>query len=224
MGDTALRLARMGAGMVVAVLLLVQSGTAAPLTIGRLKYDGGGDWYANPTSLPNLLAFVGGLGLEVAPREEVVELDDPRLFSYPFIHMTGHGRVQFTPVQAQRLREWLEGGGFLHVDDNYGLDEHFRREIRKVFPGQELVEVPFSHPVYSCRFDYRRGLPKVHEHDGKPPRGFGLFHEGRLVLFYTWECDLGDGWEDPAVHNDPPEVHRQALEMGANILLWSMGQ
>lgn len=210
--------------MVVAVLLLVQSGTAAPLTIGRLKYDGGGDWYANPTSLPNLLAFVGGLGLEVAPREEVVELDDPRLFSYPFIHMTGHGRVQFTPVQAQRLREWLEGGGFLHVDDNYGLDEHFRREIRKVFPGQELVEVPFSHPVYSCRFDYRRGLPKVHEHDGKPPRGFGLFHEGRLVLFYTWECDLGDGWEDPAVHNDPPEVHRQALEMGANILLWSMGQ
>jgi hypothetical protein len=206
------------------LLLFVRAATTAPMTIARLKYDGGGDWYANPTSLPNLLAFVREQGpLDVNPKEDVVELDDPRLFSYPFLHMTGHGRIQFTPIQAQRLREWLTGGGFLHVDDNYGMDEHFRREIRKVFPEQELVEVPFTHPIYHCRFDYRRGLPKVHEHDNKPPRGFGIFHEGRLVLFYTWECDLGDGWEDPEVHKDPPELRRQALEMGANILLWSMG-
>ena len=218
-----------GARVALLGLLLVlawgSAVAAPPLTIARLKYDGGGDWYGNPTSLPNLLAFVREQGaLDVAPKEDVVEADDPRLFAYSFLYMNGHGRVQFSDLQAQRLREWLIGGGFLHADDNYGMDEHFRREIRKVFPEHELVEVPFSHPIYHSRFDYRRGLPKVHEHDGKPPRGFGIFHEGRLVVFYTWESDLGDGWEDPDVHKDPPAIRRQALEMGANILSWSMGQ
>ncbi|MCA9783637.1 MAG: DUF4159 domain-containing protein [Calditrichaeota bacterium] len=206
-------------------LCLALAAQAAPLTIARLKYDGGGDWYCDPTSLPNLLAFTRqNTTLDVAPREEVVEADDPRLFAFPYLYMSGHGRIQFTPLQAERLREWLIGGGFLHVDDNYGLDEHFRREIRKVFPEYELVEVPFSHPIYHSQFDYGRGLPKIHEHDGKPPRGFGIFHEGRLVVFYSWECDLGDGWEDPDVHNDPADLRRQALEMGCNILVWSMGQ
>jgi len=195
-----------------------------PFTIARLKYDGGGDWYSDPSSLPNLLEFLAReAGLETAAEEVVVEADDPRLFHYPYLYMTGHGRVEFSELQAERLRLYLSHGGFMHVDDNYGLDEHFRREIRKVFPGNELVEVPFEHPVYNSLFDYSSGLPKIHEHDDKPPRGYGIFHEGRLVLFYTWECDLGDGWEDPQVHRDPPEVRRMALEMGANIVIWARG-
>ncbi len=206
------------------LLLLVTPLFAQELSIARIKYDGGGDWYGDPTSLPNLLEFVSrNTDIETAAKEDVVELDDPRLFAYPYLYMTGHGNVHFSERQAQRLRLYLSHGGFLHVDDNYGLDEHFRREIRKVFPDHELVEVPFDHAVYHSRFEFPHGLPKIHEHDNKPPRGYGIYLDNRLVLFYTWECDLGDGWEDPEVHEDPEELRQKALRMGTNILVYALG-
>jgi hypothetical protein len=195
-----------------------------PFAVARLKYGGGGDWYADPSSLPNLQRFLGRTtGMAVAPREAVVEAADERLFQYPVLYLTGHGRVSFGDEEQQRLRLYLEHGGFLHCDDNYGLDEHFRREIARVLPGRELVEVPFDHPVYHSWFSFPRGLPKIHEHDGKPPRGYGIFIDGRLAVFYSWECDLGDGWEDPEVHELPESLRRQALEMGTNILCWALG-
>ena len=198
--------------------------SAEELGIARIKYDGGGDWYADATSLPNLLEFVSrNTGIRTAEKEDVVELDDPRLFAYPYLYLTGHGNLSFSERQAQRLRLYLTHGGFLHVDDNYGLDEHFRREIRKVFPDRELVELPFDHPVYHSPFEFSQGLPKIHEHDNKPPRGYGIFVDERLVLFYTWECDLGDGWEDPAVHEDPEALRQQALRMGTNIIVHALG-
>ena len=192
--------------------------------IARVKYGGGGDWYSDEQSLPELLEFVrANTLLNVAPREEVVELTSNKLFSYPYLYLTGHGNVRFTDSEADRLRRYLEGGGFLHIDDNYGLDEHIREEMRKVFPGQEFVELPFSHPIYSAHFDFPGGLPKIHEHDGKPPQGFGLFtRDGRLAVFYSYESDLGDGWEPPEVHNDPPEKRLAALRMGVNILVYAM--
>jgi len=194
-------------------------------TLARLKYGGGGDWYSNPSSLPNLLNFVA----EVAPldvyREEVrVSIMDKQLFSYPYLYMNGHGNIRFTDEEVLRLRKYLQSGGFLHADDNYGMDLSFRREMKRVFPNNELVELPFNHPIYHCFYDFPNGLPKIHEHDGKPAQGLGIFYQGRLVVFYTYQCDLGDGWEDPEVHHDPPEKHLAALKMGTNIIIYSLIQ
>ena len=191
--------------------------------IGRIKYGGGGDWYGDETSLVELLRFAREHTLlEVAPEEDVVELTSDKLFGYPYVYLTGHGNVRFTEQEVERLRRYLIGGGFLHIDDNYGLDRHIRREMKKVFPELDFVELPFSHPIYHVHFDFPNGLPKIHQHDGKQPQGFGLIHEGRLVVFYSYESDLGDGWELPSVHDNPPEKRRAALEMGTNILTYAM--
>ncbi|MCM1169384.1 MAG: DUF4159 domain-containing protein [Bacteroides sp.] len=207
---------------VCGVLLCFFCGNARSqqVQIGLLKYSGGGDWYANPTSLPNLIAFASretGMDLDLVPL--TVEVGGQALFSCPFVHMTGHGNVVFSEAEVQNLRTYLTGGGFLHIDDNYGMDRFIRAQMKKVFPELDFVELPASHPVFRQAFDYSRtGLPKVHEHDNKRPQAFALFYEGRMVCLYTYECDLGDGWEDPEVHGDTPETHRKALEMGANLL------
>ena len=192
--------------------------------IARVKYGGGGDWYSDPQSLKELLAFVRSqTHVDVSPREEVVELSSDNLYSFPYVYLTGHGNVRFSEDEAIRLRRYLEQGGFLHIDDNYGLDRHIRREMKKVFPDREFIELPFSHGIYHSRFEFPDGLPKIHEHDGKPPQGFGLLREdGRLMVFYSYESDLGDGWEPESVHNDPPEKRLAALRMGANILTYAM--
>ena len=193
------------------------------LTIARLQYDGGGDWYANPASLPNLLAAIRArTTLPVERTEARGTLSSPDLWDYPFLHLTGHGNVRFTDAEIARLREYLLRGGFLHADDNYGLDESFRREIARVFPDRPLVEVPLSHPVYHVVYDFPRGLPKIHEHDGKPPRGYGIFVGSRLVVFYSHESDLGNGWEDAHVHNDPPQLREAALRMGVNLFVYAV--
>lgn len=193
------------------------------LRIAKLKYDGGGDWYANKTALPNLIAFCKAeLGLQLAPEDEVVEVGSAELFSYPFVYMTGHGNVVFSDQEAENLRNYLIAGGFLHIDDNYGLDQFIRLEMKKVFPELSFVELPFSHEVYNNKFSFPEGLPKVHKHDDKPPQGFGLIYEGRLVCFYSYESDLGNGWEDQVIHNDPEEVRQAALRMGANLMLYAL--
>lgn len=193
--------------------------------IARLKYGGGGDWYSNPSSLPNLLQFIGEHTYVKVHNDEVrVGIMDKDFFNYPYLYMNGHGNVRFTDEEVLRLRQHLQSGGFLHADDNYGMDQSFRREIKRVFPDNELVELPFSHPIYHQLYDFPNGLPKIHEHDGKPPQGLGIFYQGRLVVFYTYECDLGDGWEDPEVHNDPPEKREAALKMGTNIVLYYLSQ
>jgi hypothetical protein len=192
------------------------------LKIAKLKYGGGGDWYANKTSLPNLIDYCNkSLKMNLHPSEDVVEVGSPELFSYPFVHMTGHGNVVFTDQEAQNLRKYLTGGGFLHIDDNYGMDKFIRLELKKVFPELELVELPFTHDIYKQKYEFKNGLPKIHEHDGKPPKGYGLIYQGRLVCFYTYETDLGNGWEDQSVHNDPEDVRQQALRMGANIVSYA---
>jgi hypothetical protein len=197
----------------------------APYKIAKLKYRGGGDWYANPTSLPNLIKFCNNsLGTNIDPQEAIVDVASPEIFRYPFVHMTGHGNVVFSREDAENLRRYLTGGGFLHIDDNYGLDAFIRTEIKKVLPEADWVELPFNHPIYHQKFKFQQGLPKIHEHDGKPAQGFGLFHQGRLVVFYSYECDLGNGWEDIEVHNDPQEVRLKALQMGANLLQFAFTQ
>jgi len=194
------------------------------LTIARLHYDGGGDWYANPSSLPNLLAAVRErTGLSVAPRERVVRLTDADLWDLPYLYMTGHGNVAFSAPEVALLRRYLEQGGFLHADDNYGMDQAFRREIARVFPDHPLVEVPVGHPVYHLVYEFPDGLPKIHEHDGKPAQGFGVFLDGRLVVYYSYQSDLGDGWEDPEVHRDPVELREAALRMGVNLVAYAVG-
>lgn len=196
-----------------------------PLTIGRLHYDGGGDWYANPSSLPNLLRAVRErTGLTVAERERVVRLTDVDLWDVPYLYMTGHGNVALSDREVAALRRYLQQGGFLHADDNYGMDEAFRREIRRVFPDHPLVEVPLDHPVYHIVYELPAGLPKVHEHDGKPAQGFGVFLNGRLVVYYSYESDLGDGWEDATVHGDPADIREAALQMGVNLLAYAVSQ
>jgi hypothetical protein len=198
---------------------------AAPLlTIARLQYDGGGDWYANPSSLPNLLAALRErTTLPVAREEARVRLTDEKLWDYPMLHMTGHGAVRFSDAEVQRLREYVLRGGFLHADDNYGLDETFRKEIARVFPDRPLVEVPLSHPIYHVVYDLPRGVPKIHEHDGKPARGYGIFVGKRLAVYYTHEADLGNGWEDVGTYpNDPPALHEQALRMGVNLFVYAI--
>jgi hypothetical protein len=199
--------------------------TVDSITVARLQYDGGGDWYANPSSLPNLLAAVRErAGVPVSRREANVTPLDPALRDYPYLYMTGHGNVSFTPAERRALRESLLGGGFLHADDNYGLDESFREEMAAIFPDAELTEIPADHPVFHVFYDLDMGLPKIHEHDGKPPQAFGIFIDGRLVVFYSYESDLGDGWEDQGVHDDAPEIREEALRMGVNLFLYVLGQ
>ena len=195
----------------------------ANLTIARLQYDGGGDWYANPSSIPNLLKAINErTSLKVEPTEARIKLTDDRLWDHPFLHVTGHGVIKFSDAEVTRLREYLNRGGFLHVDDNYGLDETFRKEIARVFPDRPLVDVPHSHPVYHIVYDFPAGLPKVHEHDGKPARGFGIFIGNRLAVFYSYESDLGNGWEDPGTYNDPAALHEAALRMGVNLFVYAV--
>ena len=201
------------------ILLLSTSAYSQSYQIALLKYQGGGDWYANPTSLPNLIAFCNkNLGTNINPNPATVEVGSPDLFNYPFLHMTGHGNVVFNQHDADNLRAYLLSGGFIHIDDNYGMDPFIRSELKKVFPELELVELPFSHPIYHQFYNFPQGLPKIHEHDNKAPQGFGLIYKGRLILFYSYECDLGDGWEDPEVHKDSEEVRLKALQMGANLI------
>lgn len=195
----------------------------APLTIGRLHYDGGGDWYANPSSLPNLLRAVAErTTLPVAERERVLRLTDAELWQTPYLYMTGHGNVRWSAPDLAVLRRWLQQGGFLHIDDNYGLDESIRRELARLFPERPLVEVPLDHPIYRVVYPFPQGIPKIHEHDGKPAQGFGVFLEGRLAIFYSYQTDLGDGWEDPEVHRDPPEKREAALRMGVNLFVYAV--
>lgn len=212
----------------IIALSLVLGGLAQNNTtvkIALLKYGGGGDWYSNPTSLPNLITFANeNLKTNIHPEPATVEPNSIELFNYPFIHMTGHGNVLFSNYEVEMLRAYLQSGGFLHIDDNYGMDPFVRRELKKVFPDQELVELPFSHPIYHQKYNFEKGLPKIHEHDGKPAQGFGLFYEGRLVVFYSFETDLGDGWESYQVHKDPDHIRQQALQMGANILSFVFNQ
>lgn len=187
--------------------------------IALLKYNGGGDWYANPTALPNLIEYCNrNLQTNIAPEAATVEVGSAEIFNFPFLHATGHGNVVFSDAEAENLRNYLLGGGFLHISDNYGMDPYIRKAMKKVFPEIDWIELPFSHPLYHQKFSFSNGLPKIHEHDEKPSQGFGLIYEGRLVCFYDFECDLGDGWEDPEVHKDPEDKRQAALKMGANLI------
>lgn len=192
------------------------------LTVARLRYAPG-DWYANPTSLPNLLRFLRDeLGFPTADREAVVRATDPGLDRYPLLYLTGHGEILLSEAEVDALRRYLTSGGMLHADDNFGIDETLRREISRIFPDEPLVELPFDHPIYRVAFRFPKGIPKVHEHAGGPPRAFAVFHDGRMVIFYSFNTDLGDGWEDPDVHGDPEAVRRRALEMGANVFAYAL--
>jgi hypothetical protein len=209
--------------------LILAAGASAQesgvITIAQLQYDGGGDWYANPSGLPNLLKEIRArTAIPVSERPATTRLTDPALWSYPYLYMTGHGNVKFSEEEVAILRRYLESGGFLHADDNYGMDGSFRREIRRVFPGAALREVPVDHPVYHMKYDFPRGLPKIHRHDGEPPQGFGIFHGGRLVVYYSFESDLGNGWEDPQTYDDTPAVREQAFRMGVNLFLFALSQ
>ncbi len=210
---------------VVGSLPHLPQGADSTLTIARLQYDGGGDWYANPSSLPNLLAAIRDrTGLPVSLREASVTPLAPSLRDHPYLYMTGHGVVRFTAEERSALRQHLLAGGFLHADDNYGMDESFRQEISLIFPDRALVELPSDHPVFHSFYDFPDGIPKIHEHDGKPPQAFGVFDAGRLMVFYSYETDLGDGWEDADVHDDAPEIREAALRMGVNLFLHVLGQ
>ena len=208
-----------------ALLSLAMLGAAAEsprLAIARLQYDGD-DWYANPSSLPNLIRAINErTSLRVEKTEGRVTLLDERLWDYAFLHATGHGAMKFSDAEIERLREYLLRGGFLHVSDNYGLDEHFRREIARVFPDRPLVDVPLSHPIYNIVYKFPNGVPKIHEHDNKPARGLGIFIGDRLAVFYDYEADLGNGWEDQGTYNDPPELHEAALQMGINLFVYAV--
>ena len=199
--------------------LLLISAASFSQEIALVKYSGGGDWYANPTSLPNLIKFCNAnINTKIKAKPGLVEPNSPDLFSYPYAHMTGHGNVVFSTTDVKNLKNYLDSGGFLHIDDNYGMDEFIRKEIRKIFPKNDLVEIPANHPIFQKPYLFSGGLPKIHEHDAKRPQAFGVFVDNKLVLLYTYECDLGDGWEDAEVHNDPKEVREKALKMGANIM------
>jgi hypothetical protein len=201
------------------VILLFTSLASFSQEIALLKYSGGGDWYANPTSLPNLIKFCNAtINTQIKTKPRTVEPSSPDLLSYPFVHMTGHGNVVFSDSDATNMRSYLLAGGFLHIDDNYGMDQYIRKEIKKIFPNANLIEIPSNHPIFQKPFAFPNGLPKIHEHDGKRPQAFGIFIENKLVLLYTYECDLGDGWEDSEVNNDPIEIREKALKMGANIV------
>jgi hypothetical protein len=204
---------------IITLLFLFLSLCCHSQEIALLKYNGGGDWYANPTSLPNLIKFSNqNINTTIANKPATVEPGSPDIFSYPFVHATGHGNILFSDAEILNLRNYMMSGGFMHFDDNYGLDEYLRREIKRIFPNNNLVEIPANHPIFQKPFSFPSGLPKIHEHEGKRPQAFGIFIENKLVLLYTFECDLGDGWEDADVHNDPKEVREKALKMGANIM------
>ena len=203
----------------IIVFLLLFIGNISAQEIALLHYGGGGDWYANPTSLPNLIKFCNqNIDTSINEKPITVTPGSVDLFDYPFVHMTGHGNVYFSAEEAENLRNYLISGGFLHIDDNYGMDQYIRKEIIKLFPNKELRELPVNHPIFNSFYKFPQGLPKIHEHDGGRPQAFGIYEEDRLVLLYTFETDLGDGWEDQEVHNDPPEVRLKALQMGANIV------
>lgn len=210
----------------IALLFIAINGfSQKPYQIALMKYSGGGDWYANPTSLTNLIKFSNkNINTNINEDYATVEVGSIELYNYPFIHLTGHGNVVLSNQEATNLRNYLIGGGFLHIDDNYGIDKFIRREMKKVFPELDFIELPFNHPIYHQKYNFSNGLPKIHEHDGKPPQGFGLVYEGRLVCFYSYECDLGDGWEDFEVHKDSDATRLKALQMGANIIQFVFGQ
>jgi hypothetical protein len=211
--------------IVFSLLIILLCGFVTPPSyqIAVLKYRGGGDWYSNPTSVPNLVEFVNrNLQMNIQPEVPFVDVGSAELFNYPFVHMTGHGNVVFSAADARNLRSYLLAGGFLHISDNFGMDPFVRKEMKKVFPELEFIELPFDHPVYHQSFKFQNGLPKVHEHDKKAPQGFGLIWEGRLVCFYDFECDLGDGWEDYEVHKDSEETRTKALRMGANLIQYAL--
>lgn len=207
------------------LILLSSSSPVEKIKLALLKYNGGGDWYANPTALTNLSNFCNQyLDTDLDDNYATVDLGSSEIFNYPFLHMTGHGNVVFSDSDAQNLRNYLISGGFLHIDDNYGMDPFIRPAMKKVFPELKFVELPFDHPIYHQKFDFNNGLPKIHKHDDQPSEGLGLMWEGRLVCFYSYESDLGDGWEDQAVHKDSQEKRLQALQMGANILSYAFTQ
>ncbi len=214
--------------LIVLFLLSISSITFSQnqgVKIALLKYNGGGDWYSDPTALPNLIKFCNqNINTNIFSEPSTIEIGSAEIYNYPFVHLTGHGNIIFSENEAINLRNYLEGGGFLHCDDNYGLDEYFRREMKKVFPDQEFVELPPSHPIFHQKYGFNKGVPKIHEHNMKPPQAFGLFIEDRMVCLYTYETDLGDGWEDIEVHNDPQELREKALKMGANIISFVFGQ
>lgn len=211
--------------IIIFLIPLLMSFMTPSLKIGLLKYGGGGDWYANPTSLVNLAAFCNKyLGTNIDPEYGVVDAGSVELFNYPLVHMTGHGNVVFTDADAENVRNYLIAGGFLHIDDNYGMDPYVRVAMKKVFPELSFVELPPNHPIYHQKYNFDNGVPKIHKHDDKPARGYGLIWEGRLICYYSYETDLGDGWEDPEVHKDPEEVRIKALKMGANIIQFVFGQ
>lgn len=205
--------------ILLVALPLFSFSQAYTVKIAKMKYNGGGDWYANKTSLPNLISFCNkNLKTNIFPEEDIIEPGDQKIFQYPFVHMTGHGNVLFSDQEVANVRKYLLSGGFLHIDDNYGMNKFIRREMKKVFPEHEFVEVPFSHPIYHQKYQFAKGLPKIHEHDNMPPQGFGIIHEGKLVCFFSYECDLGNGWEDRVIYNDPEAVRMEALKMGANLI------
>lgn len=209
---------------VAAMAPLAPANPEPVLTIGRLHYDGGGDWYANPSSLPNLLSAVRSrTSLRVETAEKVVTLSDDELWTVPYLYMTGHGNVRWSDRDLATLRRFLQQGGFLHADDNYGMDASIRRELGRLFPDEPLVEVPLNHPIYHLVYDFPKGLPKIHAHDNKPAQGFGIFLDGRLAVYYSYQTDLGDGWEDPQVHNDSPAKREAALRMGVNLFTYAVG-
>ena len=191
--------------------------------IGVLKYNGGGDWYANPTALPNLIQFCNkNLNTNINPSYDEIEIGNSELFNYPWVHLTGHGNVVFDSREVANLRAYLIAGGFIHISDNYGLDPFIRKEMKKVFPEADFIELPLNHEIYQTPYLFKNGLPKIHEHDNNTPLGLGLFYEGKLICFYDYECDLGDGWEDEEVHNDSEEIRTKALKMGANIVSYAL--
>ena len=209
------------------MVYFIQAGDVPPgaFSITRIHYGGGGDWYSDPSSLPNLLKFLGE-NTQISVDEEEVRLrpTDPEFYQYPYLYLTGHGNVRFSAEEVTRLRESLLRGAFLHADDNYGMDASFREEIKRVFPNRDFIELPFDHPVFHIFYDFQNGLPKVHEHDGNPPQALGMFDDDRLMILYTFECDLGDGWEDPEVHNNSEEIRLKALQMGVNIIYYALIQ
>lgn len=220
---------------VLTILILFAGVDAAPqpqkdkavpgdrFTIARLKYPGGGDWYWGSSAVPNMHKYLeDNTNIDIAYEEPKVEPEDDRLFNYPFIFLTGHGNIKFTDEQVKRLRRYFEAGGFLFANDSYGLDRSMRRELKRILPESELVELPFDHDIYHCYFDFSNGLPKIHKHDEKPPLGYGMFIDDRLAVFYAYESDIGDGWEDPQVHNDSPDKREAALKMGTNIIIYAL--
>lgn len=207
------------AGFILSLPIFSQT----PVTVVRIKYDGGGDWYGNRTTFVNIFNFMGqNTNVSATDKEVALSILDKDFFKFPLAYIAGHGNIKFSDPEVSRLREYLINGGFLWADDDYGMDPHFRREMKKVFPQSEWIELPFSHAIYHTYYPFPNGLPKIHKHAGGPPRGFGLFYEGRMVAFYSFNTDISDGCEDPEIHNDPPEIRRAALQMGTNILLWAL--